>query len=238
LSEIVILVAVVSVFSIIQSAFGVGLLLFGTPTLLMIGYPYDLVLWYLLPSSIAISFIQTVGHRDLIKNVSYVFYYTLPMLIISLSIILTYDELIDIKSIVGIMLIILGMARISNSHYYKIKLLVSNNLKFSHWVMGLVHGVSNMGGAVLAFLMISCHSDKYCIRTNISFVYMIFGVSQLGVLSFISNHKFNLNNLFLVIVAIFVYLAAGRFLTGMMSNKKYETVITMLILIYGVGIFV
>ena len=45
--EIAILYFVIFLFSGVQSIFGVGLLLFGTPTLLLLGYPYADTLWIL-----------------------------------------------------------------------------------------------------------------------------------------------------------------------------------------------
>ena len=57
---VLVLCLVVFVFAVIQSVFGVGLLVFGTPTLLLLGLPFDAVLAYL-PSSIAISLLQVVG---------------------------------------------------------------------------------------------------------------------------------------------------------------------------------
>ena len=43
---VLVLCLVVFVFAVIQSVFGVGLLVFGTPTLLLLGLPFDAVLAY------------------------------------------------------------------------------------------------------------------------------------------------------------------------------------------------
>ena len=43
---------------IIQSIFGIGLLLLGTPTFLLLGYDFVSTLNFLLPSSIVISYLQ------------------------------------------------------------------------------------------------------------------------------------------------------------------------------------
>jgi uncharacterized protein len=48
----------VLVLAAIQSVYGVGLLVFGTPVLLLLGLPFPEVLAYLLPCSIAISTLQ------------------------------------------------------------------------------------------------------------------------------------------------------------------------------------
>ena len=41
---------IISVLSIVQSLFGIGLLVFGTPTLLLMGYPFPNTLAILLPA--------------------------------------------------------------------------------------------------------------------------------------------------------------------------------------------
>src|SRR5689334_18088908 len=52
------LCALVLILAAIQSVFGVGLLVFGTPILLLIGFPFPVVLAYLLPCSLVISTLQ------------------------------------------------------------------------------------------------------------------------------------------------------------------------------------
>ena len=67
MTEIHYLVIIIAVFSIVQSIFGVGLLLFGTPTLLLLEYSYSETLWLLLPCSVTISLIQVVNDYKLIE---------------------------------------------------------------------------------------------------------------------------------------------------------------------------
>ena len=59
------LIAIIIIFSVIQSLFGMGLLVFGTPTLMLSGFSYSETLSYLLPSSLVISISQLYGQKDL-----------------------------------------------------------------------------------------------------------------------------------------------------------------------------
>lgn len=54
--------------SILQSLFGVGVLLFGTPILLLFGYTFFEILQILLPVSISINLMQII--KDY-KNINY-----------------------------------------------------------------------------------------------------------------------------------------------------------------------
>ena len=52
----------------IQSIFGIGLLLFGTPTFLILGYDFINTLNFLLPISIAISSLQLINFKTQLKK--------------------------------------------------------------------------------------------------------------------------------------------------------------------------
>ncbi len=84
-----ILLIVVST-SVIQSVFGVGVLLFGTPLLLLLGYEFVDALGVLLPVSIAISTLQVLRHykdvdTEFFKNV---LVYSLPLVVLFLLLLL------------------------------------------------------------------------------------------------------------------------------------------------------
>ena len=54
---------------IIQSIFGIGLLLFGTPTFLILGYDFLNTLNFLLPISIVISLLQFISSKTTSKKI-------------------------------------------------------------------------------------------------------------------------------------------------------------------------
>jgi len=58
--EYLAILAVIAVLSVVQSIFGMGVLVFGTPTLLLMGYDFIPTLGYLLPASFAISLLQVM----------------------------------------------------------------------------------------------------------------------------------------------------------------------------------
>ena len=70
----------VIVTSVVQSIFGVGVLLFGTPLLLLLGYDFLDALITLLPISIAINSFQILKHYNHIDLSFYknVLFYTIP----------------------------------------------------------------------------------------------------------------------------------------------------------------
>ena len=108
------LLIVIVLFGSIQSVVGVGLLLFGTPMLLILGYAYIEVLWILLPASCSLSLFQIFENYKLIQSKKEVYFFTIPALLFSLILIIKLAYLIDIKRIVGVFLLSIAILRLTN----------------------------------------------------------------------------------------------------------------------------
>ena len=92
---------------IIQSIFGIGLLLFGTPTFLILGYDFLNTLNFLLPISITISFLQLIGFKNLNKKIIFEYnLFCLPFLVLFLIIALNFKDVLNFKLYVAVILII------------------------------------------------------------------------------------------------------------------------------------
>jgi uncharacterized protein len=231
--QIVDLIILIAVFSLIQSIFGVGLLLFGTPTLLLMGFSYSETLWILLPCSVTISLIQTIGNYDLVKAKKTVAYISIPTMAISLIIIVTYDQVIDISKVVGFFLLFIGSVKFSPKLQTYLQSFIKKRLQLYYLFIGFVHGVSNMGGGPLSILMSTIYSDQVKIRSNIAFVYLILASFQLAVLFIIETGTLQLLNLFLIMTSVIVYFFAHMFIANKVNDEKYMWLINVLILMYG-----
>ena len=133
-------ILILSILIIFQSIFGVGLLLFGTPTFLYFGYSFYETLQLLLPISFTISLIQFLSSKQ--KDKSFIFkfnIFTIPPLILGLFLILTYENIINIKVFVSIMLILTSAASIIFNKFEKINFhqIYKNIFLF---LIGLIHG--------------------------------------------------------------------------------------------------
>jgi len=234
MSELYFILIVIFVFSLVQSIFGVGLLLFGTPTLLFAGYSYGDSLWILLPPSVAISVIQLVNNYKFIYFKREIYILTIPALVTCLVFILVYEQAIDIKQVVGVGLLFVGVVRMSSRLRVVMENIIANNDKIYYLIMGAIHGLSNMGGGPLSVLMTAMYDDKYSIQTNIAHVYFIFGVSQLVVLTILSNSSFEYANFLFVIIALSVYFFVGRGLTHKIRDSSFNLIISVLVIAYGI----
>ena len=231
--DIYVLFLIIIIFSVFQSCLGVGLLLFGTPTLIILGYSYVETLWIILPSSIVISLTQVLFDRDLIQAKKSIFLLTVPALTIGLIIILLSGDLVNVSKIVGIGLLIVASIRQSKV----LNAYLSNNISSGKSIYliftGLIHGLSNMGGGPLSVLMSSLHNSKSVIRVNIAYVYLFFGISQIIILTIFQLKVFEVNYLVFPIVAIMSYFFIGKPLSNYIDDNKYQSFITIMVFIYG-----
>ena len=164
--------------SIIQSIFGTGVLLFGTPLLLLLGYNFQNTLIILLPTSIFISLIQTVRN---IKMIDYNFYkklfiYSIPNIVLFLFLI--NQNPLKINIFVGLFLIILSLKqKIGSINYF-----LQNMIKFERLYLlttGIIHGLTNLGGSLLSAIVFSKKISKESKRTTIAVSYLTFAIFQI-----------------------------------------------------------
>ena len=229
------LLLIIAFFAILQSIVGVGLLLFGTPTLLLIGYSYEIVLSIVLPSSITISTMQVIEDYRSIYGKKYLFFYTLPSLGLGLYYITNIKVDVNITVVVGVMLLMIGFIRTSSRLNVFLKFVVYNNERLYCILMGLVHGVSNMGGGLLTAYMSILNNDKVVIRSSIAYWYLIFALIQLTVLYLSGLLLLSTDILLLMLVSFISYLVVGRIIAIKISGKSYQLLITLFIFIYGVS---
>ena len=234
MTEIYYLVTIIAVFSVVQSIFGVGLLLFGTPTLLLLGYSYSETLWLLLPCSVTISLIQVVNDYKLIEAKKRAVYLVIPTLVLSLALVVTYKNGINITRIVGVLLLLIGVIRFSSKLQALLGLMVKKHIQMYYIIIGVVHGVSNMGGGPLSILMSTIYSKKEIIRANVAFIYLILAIFQLVVLSIISNTSLRSEVIWLIPISLVSYIFTSKFISTKVNNQKYVLFLNIMILAYGI----
>ena len=103
-------ISIITFLIIVQSIFGVGLLLFGTPSFLLLGYDFPNTINILMPISILVSLLQFTKSK--IKDKKFIReynYYCLPFLVLFLFLALKFRNLVDFKFFVALLLIFLNI---------------------------------------------------------------------------------------------------------------------------------
>ena len=222
--------------SFVQSVLGIGLLVLGTPTLMFLGNSFFETMSIIIPSSIVISFLQIIDEKnDINKFKSEFLIYCLPAVFLGLLFIKLYGELINFKLLLGIMLLLSGLVR-AKKNYKKTSEIISNNKKKFQIFIGLVHGISNMGGGFLALFSSSLFKEKKIIRSSIAYGYLLMGLLQyLFLLIFVEN-VFRKDIFLFILISIFSYYILGKPLFSKISNDLFQKLITSIIIIYGISV--
>lgn len=234
MEEFFILIPVIIGFSIVQGLFGVGLLVFGTPTFLLLGYSFESTLAHLLPSSIVISLAQTFQGWKHVQLKKTFLLYCVPFSMIGIAAVLTKLVQFDFKILIGSILILSAGVRFSKRIGVILEIIIKKHAESYLMVMGLVHGLSNMGGALLTVFATTVYSNKISVRSIIAYCYSIFGLSQLIMLSLVNPKSFAIPSLIFPFISLPIYLIIGENIYRKTSERGYQLLITIFMLIYGV----
>ena len=228
------ILGVIIFFTLVQSIFGIGLLVFGTPTLLLLDYTFYETLSYLIPSSIIVSILQLrIGwSRIEIYRLS-VIKYMLPAVGMGLILVIYYSVL-DLTLVIGSMLLLTFAVRFFDNINVKLEYFLRHNFKFGFFITGFIHGLTNLGGASLVIITNSIYKNKKEIQANIAYAYFFMAISQLLVLLLTYNFVFSINLIILPLISGIVYLYAGNYVFVSSSEKFYYNLMSFFILIYGI----
>ena len=236
--EFLIILSIIALFSVVQSLFGMGILVFGTPTLLLMGYEFIPTLGYLLPASFTISLLQVLTTKAQPVQISrYLYLLCLPGIGAGLWLTEAIPSSFWTNILIGVTLLLSALIRISPASRNLLTALLKKHQPMYHLVMGGIHGLTNLGGAMLAILASGTNSDKEAIRYTIAHYYLTFSTIQILLIATVMGQlDILVTNLPTAVTSAAVYLLIGKRIFAKISNSFYNLVLTMFIAVYGVVI--
>lgn len=237
--EYLIVIFFIVLFSFIQSIMGIGLLMFGTPTLLLLGYSFVETLNILLIPSILISTLQIIGfqeknEKNIITFKQRFIFLCLPFLLLGLIIMKLYYDSINFQLFIGIIIFISAMIRIFKIGLIFVHKNINSTSSIFHILIGIIHGITNMGGSFLSMFASSIYSeDKYKARYIVGYAYLIMGVIQLIYINLFFSLKFDLIIIFYSALSLTTYILLGNRVFKVMRNEFFNNFINYIIAFYG-----
>ena len=233
--EIIVIIILIT----IQSIFGVGLLLFGTPSFLILGYDFANTINILMPISITISALQffksKVSDHNFIKEYNL---FCLPFLFVFLIIALKFKYLLDFKLLVALLLIFSSILILNKRRFATFKKIFFRLKRYVLIGIGCVHGLTNMGGSFLAiYSTLVSKNIKEVARYYISYGYLIMGVLQFITVLFFSFSVLEFSKLYYIFLAIVIYFPTQKIFRNI-NDKKFSKYINLIALTYGVLILI
>ncbi len=229
----------VVVTSVIQSIFGVGVLLFGTPLLLLLGYDFINALIVLLPISIAINSFQLLKHYRHIDLGFYknVLIYTIPFVVLFLFFVTSSK--INIGFLVGAFLVFVALKSYSSAVEKTLESLVKYE-KIYLAVMGVIHGLTNLGGSLLTAIVHGKNYPKDVTRVTVAVCYATFAVFQIFTLMFLTEGfevSYSDNMAFLQ-VGVIMFLLTEEMVYTSIDNEKYSKIFAIFLLASGISLLI
>ena len=228
------ILAAVVLTATIQSIFGVGVLLFGTPILLVLGYEFLAALTALLPISLTINAIQVSRHVREINGAFFrhILMWSVPFIVLCL--LLVSRTKINIGPVVGVFLLVVAL----KSVWRPAERLLSSLVRFERTycvVMGIVHGLTNLGGSLLTALVHGKHFDKDATRVTTAVSYGTFALFQLITLAVtLDRFPFAPTEIGLyMLTGAGVFVLTEIFLYGRLSTERYRTVFAGFLFVSG-----
>jgi hypothetical protein len=221
--------------SVVQSIFGVGVLLFGTPLLLLLGYGFVDALGVLLPVSIAISALQFLRHYEDVDTKFYknVLVYSIPLVVLFLMVVTSVK--INISLLIGPLLIFVALKNFSTVIDRALQSVVKYERVYL-MAMGLVHGISNLGGSMLTVIIYSKQYPKNKTRVTAAASYATVASCQLATLLLIGS-DFTVSfadKISFIQVAVVMFLLTEEMLYNGIDNEKYSKIFAMFLFASGI----
>lgn len=218
----------------IQSIIGVGVLVVGTPLLLLLKYDLIFAISFLLPISIMTSLINLIIDFTLKRKISndinlkYFCIFALPSVFVGLLFLNYLNTKINFNILVS--LIILLSIILKNILREVIQSLSNNFKKILLIIIGLLHGLTNSGGTLLSILLIFINSNKYIIRNQLTFFYFLLATIQFVFFAILFREKIiELNQIYLFSIPLCFGVLLGNILLDKINYYFYTK------LVYGLA---
>jgi uncharacterized membrane protein YfcA len=233
-----ILITILAV-SVVQSIFGVGTLLFGTPILLLLGYDFVNALGVLLPVSIAISTLQLIKHHEEIDTAFFknLVIYSLPLVVIFLTLVTMVK--ISIGIAIGAVLVFVALKSFLPP-VERLLLWIMRYERLYFMVLGGIHGISNLGGSLLTAMIYAKDYSKDKARVTGAASYATLALCQLVTLLLIGT-EFSISyadKAFFVQVGIVMFLLTEEMLYGQIANEIYSKLFAVFLFVSGIMLIV
>lgn len=218
--------------AVIQSLVGVGVLLFGTPILLLLNYSFVEVLIVLTPISLVIS-VATLTKKWSVKKLDWSLL-ILPVMVFTGTYLATGILEGAVTFLVSLLLIGLGIQQIKKTealNYAEDLPAYKKNLVIQ--IIAFIHGLSNQGGGLLVWASKYIHSEKYARRGIIAFIYGLFALIQILSILYLHPVKFIESvNVYLIATGIIAYFI-GETIFRKIGQKHYDLGINISMIIFG-----
>ena len=220
----------------LQSIIGVGVLVLGTPFLLILNFNIIEILFILLPISIItsltnliiINLSNKVMNKSTYKEFKKFFIICIPSVFLGLLILRFFEGFINFKLWVSLVIFFsIIFVILKDRILYRINFFRISILSF----VGIVHGFTNSGGTLMS-LALSANNKKDYARLNTTFFYLILAIFQYFLTALVFFDKFiypsDLRLIGALTIGVFLGNLVNYFLKSTMLYRMIVYLLAML----------
>ena len=224
---------------ILQTIVGVGVLVLGTPVLLILNYNIIEIMNLLLPISIIASLFNYIYLKynkkkfkiNLDKNIKKTFIVIcLPGISIGLILTREFFDYINFEILVSLIIILSLVIKWKSENI--MKSLPSRFNKIVLIFISIIHGLTNSGGTLLTIFFTSLEKNQS--RYSVTFYYLILVLIQYMVFLIVFKKELLAGYPFQIILLIIPALVLGNIIVKKISEKFFKKIIELLALISAV----
>ena len=195
---------------LIQSMYGVGLLIFGTPILLIWGLEFTTVLGLLLPSSVLLSILQIIDTKNQNDIETQMAPVAIMGIITGTIIFFQFQAPEQTSIIMAITMLLVAVLRSFPNAIYWIGNKLYRHRYIFHFFNATFHGLTNQGGALLSVYSTFVYDEKYSALRCTSFFYFIYASAQIASLICLGKVKIFFDGLLFMPVTGLIYIFLGK----------------------------
>jgi uncharacterized membrane protein YgdD (TMEM256/DUF423 family) len=199
----------------------------------LFGHEFVDVLIVLLPISIGINLLQIMKHH---AHIDFMFYRDILTLTLPpIALFLVTHARINISLLIGIFLLFIACKEYSAS----ISKVLDRMMAFEKTYflqMGVVHGVSNLGGSLLTALAHHKQYEKDIARVTVAASYATFAAVQLLTLTVFSSRQIDVSfydTAVYMIVGSLIFMLSDEMLYSALDRAKYQRFFTAFLAVSG-----
>lgn len=240
--EIEIIYSLIFFLVILQTIAGVGVLVVGTPIMLIIDYTIIEVLNLLLPISIITSFINYFYlkfrkekykinlDQEIKKNFIIILF---PGIFIGIFLTSLYFDYINFKLLVSFVIFFSLFIKWKFNH--KVNSFPVSIKKIILFFISIVHGLTNSGGTLLTIFFTSLNKNKINqSRYSITFYYLILASIQYLIFFILFKNEITYNYLLNFSIIILISSIIGNFIIKFINEFFFKNLINFLVFFSGI----
>ena len=222
----------------LQSIIGVGVLVLGTPFLLILKFNIIDIFFILLPISIITSLLNLIiikfsnasFEKSTFKEFKKFFIICIPSIFIGMLILKYFGNYLNFKILVSFVIFFsVIFVTLKNQIKFRVNFFRISILS----LVGIIHGLTNSGGTLMSLTLSASYEKNYA-RLNISFFYFVLATFQYLITILIFYDQFIFPKSVNLIMILVIGTVVGNIINFFLESKIYRMIVNFIAILSAI----